>query len=185
MTKKKIPEKIRISVLNRDPLKCLWCGRSSADGITLDADHVLAEHWGGEATYENLGTLCSHCNRAKGADYFGSYLLTTIFKVKNLESWFEDKFVGHNMGRDGDSHKFKIIFYQKQNGAFVLQTIEQEYFISGPLLITQGQPDTDIRIAEKKREALLQFKDKITDFLFENNGFFEEFDGKLIFRERK
>ena len=34
MTKKKIPEKTRISVLNRDSLECLWCGRSSADGIT-------------------------------------------------------------------------------------------------------------------------------------------------------
>lgn len=185
MAKKKIQEKLRISVLNRDNLRCLWCGRSAADGVTLDADHVLAEHWGGEATYENLGTLCSHCNRAKGAEYFGSYLLTTLFKVKNIENWLEDKFVLHNDGGDRDSYRWRVMFYRNQNGAFLPQLIEQEYFIGGMLLITQGQPDTDIRIAERRKEALLQFKDKIREFLFENNGYLEEFDGKLIFREKK
>ncbi len=29
--KKKIPEKLRISVLDKDGRKCLWCGRSAVD----------------------------------------------------------------------------------------------------------------------------------------------------------
>ena len=185
MNKKKIPEKLRVAVINRDNRRCLWCGRSVVDNVTLDVDHIVAEAWGGKATEDNLGTLCSHCNRAKGADYYGSYLLSTLFQVKDLEKWLEDKYVGHNIGRDGDSHKLTILFYQNKNGAFLPETIEQEYFIGGMLLITQGQPDTDIRIAERKKEAQLLFKDKIRDFLFENNGFLEELDGKIIFRERK
>jgi len=185
MAKIKIPQKLKISVLDRDSRKCLWCGRSATEGVTLEVDHVLAEHWGGQTTYDNLGILCSHCNRAKGADYYGSYLLTTIFKVKNFEEWFENRFSGHNINRDGDSYKWQIMFYQNQNGAFSPQIIESEYFIGGPLLITQGSPDTDIRIAERRKEALLQFKDKIRDFLFENKGFLEELEGKLIFREKK
>ena len=184
--KKKIPEKLRISVLERDNRKCLWCGRSTVDSITLDVDHILAEHWGGKTTYDNLGTLCSHCNRAKEVDYFGSYLLTTIIKVKNFENWFEERLIKHNTGRiDGDSYKLEIMFYRNQNDAFLPQIIEHGYFIDGPLLITQGVADTDIQIAERRKEALLQFKDKIRDFLFENKGFLEELDDKLIFRERK
>jgi len=177
---------MRINVLKRDDYRCLWCGRGRVDGVNLDVDHIIAEAWGGMTTEDNLGTLCSHCNRAKGADYFGSYLLKTIFKVKNLESWFEDKFVGHNMlKRDGDSYTFKIMFYKNQNGVFLPQIIEEEYFINGMLLVTQDNPDKDIRIAEIKKEALLKFKDRIKNYLFENKGFLEESEGKLIFRDRK
>jgi hypothetical protein len=183
--KKKISQKLRISILDRDGRKCLWCGRSAIDGVTLDVDHILAEHWGGKTTYENLGTLCSHCNRSKGADYYGSYLLTTLFKVKDFEKWFEDKFVGHNLGKDGDSYKWQIMFYHNQNGAFLPQTIEHEYFIGGILLVTKGNPDTDIKIAEKRKKALLELKDKIRDYLFKNKGFLEELNGKLIFRSRE
>ena len=132
--KMKILEKIRISVLDRDNRKCLWCGRNATDSITLDVDHVLAEYWGGETTYENLGTLCSHYNK---------------------------------------------------DGVFLPQIIEHEYFIGGLFLETQENDDTNIQIEEIKNKALLQFKDKIGDYLFENKGFLEELDDKLVFRERK
>jgi len=132
--KMKILEKIRISVLDRDNRKCLWCGRNATDSITLDVDHVLAEYWGRETTYENLGTLCSHYNK---------------------------------------------------DGVFLPQIIEHEYFIGGLFLETQENDDTNIQIEEIKNKALLQFKDKIGDYLFENKGFLEELDDKLIFRERK
>jgi len=186
MDKKKIPGNLRIKVLTRDGYKCLWCGRNRDGGFILDVDHILAEFWGGKTTFDQLGTLCSHCNRAKGTDYFGSYLLTTILKVKNLERWCKKEYVGHNLGRDGDSYRWKIIFHKKdQTGTFREELLEQDYFIGGPLLVTKGIPDTDIKIAQREIDALSQLKDKIRDFLFENKGFLEEFDGKLIFRERK
>ena len=184
--KKKIPEKLRISVLDRDNRRCLWCGRSASDSVTLDVDHVTAEHWDGKTTEDNLGTLCSHCNRAKGADYYGSYLLSTLFRVKNFENWFEE-ISRHDARADGEFNGWKIDFYREQNGYYLPlpQPIKHEYFIGGIFLITQGEPDTDIKIGEKRKEALLQFKDKIRDYLFENKGFLEESDDKLIFKERK
>ena len=184
---KKIPQKLRISILNRDNHKCLWCGRSAVDGVTLDVDHVIAEYWDGKTEEDNLGTLCSHCNRAKGANYYGPYLLSTIYKLnKNVVEWFKDEFVGKNVGRtDGDSYKWQIIFFRNKNVAFLPQIIEHEYFIGGLFLETQENDDTNIQIEEIKNKALLQFKDKIGDYLFENKGFLEELDDKLVFRERK
>jgi len=185
--KQRIPEKTRINILARDDYKCLWCGRSTVDGVTLDVDHVLAEHWNGKTEEDNLGTLCSHCNRAKGADYYGPYLLSTIYKLnKKVEEWFEDKFIGNNIGRtDGDSYRWQIEFFHNKNVAFLPQIIKHEYFIEGLFLVTEENPDTDIKIAERKKEALLQFKDKIGDYLFENKGFLEEVNSKLVFKEKK
>lgn len=183
--KQRIPEKTKIKILARDNYKCLWCGRSAVNNVTLDVDHVLAEYWGGKPTEDNLGTLCSHCNRAKGVDYFGNYLLLTIFKVKDLKKWIEDIFIGNNVGRtDGDSYKLQIMFYRNQNSVSLLQKIELEYFIDGLLLETQGTADTEIKIVEIKNKALLTLKDKIRDYLFENKGFLEELDDNLIFREK-
>ena len=65
------------------------------------------------------------------------------------------------------------------------QIIKHEYFIEGLFLVTEENPDTDIKIAERKKEALLQFKDKIGDYLFENKGFLEEVNSKLVFKEKK
>ena len=64
------------------------------------------------------------------------------------------------------------------------QKIELEYYISGLLLETQGSEDTDIKIEDIRKEALLKIKDKIGDYLFDNKGFLEELNGKLVFREK-
>jgi len=184
MSKKRIPEKIRISVLNRDSQKCLWCGRSAADNVTLDVDHIVAEAWGGNTTEDNLGTLCSHCNRAKGADYFGSYLLTTLFKVKNIENWFENKVGGIDFNRDAICCKLSITFYRNIKETFQAHTILQEYLLSNEQNQT-NIPNDSIFNAEKRKEAVLQLKDKIKTFLFENNGFLEELEGNIVFREKK
>jgi len=182
--KGKIPEKLRIIVLDRDKHKCLWCGRGTVEGVTLDVDHILAEHWGGKTTEDNLGTLCLHCNRSKQADYYGSYLLSTIFKIKNFEYHFEEIFK-RDTRRDGELHGWKIEFYNAKNNVFLPELIEHEYFIDEIFLITKGTPDTDIKIEDKRKEALLNFKDKIRDYLFEKKGFLEESEDKLVFRHRE
>ena len=85
----------------------------------------------------------------------------------------------NNIGRtDGDSHKCQIEFFRNKNVAFLPQIIEHEYFIGGLFLETQENDDTNIQIEEIKNKALLQFKDKIGDYLFENKGFLEELDDK-------
>ena len=62
------PLKIRLQVLSRDNFRCVFCGRSPAmeAGIQLHLDHVKPYSKGGEATADNLQTLCSECNWGKG-----------------------------------------------------------------------------------------------------------------------
>jgi 5-methylcytosine-specific restriction endonuclease McrA len=61
--KKPIPQSLRTAVFERDAYRCVECG----DHRQLQCDHVHPESLGGEATMENLQTLCKHCNLSKGA----------------------------------------------------------------------------------------------------------------------
>lgn len=60
---------LRFFVLKRDSFRCVGCGRSPATitGLVLEVDHVIAWSNGGETIESNLRTLCSDCNRGKGA----------------------------------------------------------------------------------------------------------------------
>lgn len=68
MAKKAISPARRKKVLARDNYICRACGYggSPAHVPFLDADHMIAESNGGEATVENLQCLCKACNVAKG-----------------------------------------------------------------------------------------------------------------------
>lgn len=61
--KRTISAKLRKQVFERDAYRCKHCG-SHKD---LCADHIFPEVLGGEATLENLQTLCRPCNSRKGA----------------------------------------------------------------------------------------------------------------------
>lgn len=60
--KRPIPKELRWEVWERDDFTCQHCG-SRRD---LACDHIHPESKGGEATRENLQTLCRRCNSAKG-----------------------------------------------------------------------------------------------------------------------
>lgn len=60
--KKKIPDRLRTAVMERDEYRCVRCGTHR----DLCADHIFPEVLGGEATLENLQTLCRPCNTSKG-----------------------------------------------------------------------------------------------------------------------
>jgi hypothetical protein len=60
--------KLRFDVFTRDGFRCVYCGRSPADGAVLEADHLLAWVDGGETTLENLVTACQDCNAGKHAN---------------------------------------------------------------------------------------------------------------------
>ena len=57
---------LRVSVLNRDRYKCVFCGRNSKQ-IDLEVDHILPFSKGGNNDFSNLQTLCFDCNRGKGS----------------------------------------------------------------------------------------------------------------------
>ena len=57
---------IRVSVLNRDNYKCVFCGRSSKQ-VSLEVDHIIPFAKGGSNDIDNLQTLCFDCNRGKGS----------------------------------------------------------------------------------------------------------------------
>lgn len=66
-SKKPIPGYIRKAVFERDAYRCKKCG----DYHDLHADHIFPESRGGEATLDNLQTLCRPCNVRKGAKIEG------------------------------------------------------------------------------------------------------------------
>jgi 5-methylcytosine-specific restriction endonuclease McrA len=58
---------LRFDVFNRDGFRCVYCGRSASDGVTLEADHRIARANGGTDDLDNLVTSCRDCNRGKSA----------------------------------------------------------------------------------------------------------------------
>lgn len=57
--------KKRYEILKRDNFKCQICGRTQADGVKLEVDHIIPISKGGKTVEENLRTLCHDCNIGK------------------------------------------------------------------------------------------------------------------------
>jgi len=59
--------RLRFLIMQRDNFRCRICGDSPASnsGITLHIDHIVPCAKGGQATFDNLQTLCSKCNLGK------------------------------------------------------------------------------------------------------------------------
>ena len=57
----------RFKVMQRDNFKCQICGASPATqaGVLLHIDHIVPVAKGGQATMDNLQTLCQKCNLGK------------------------------------------------------------------------------------------------------------------------
>ena len=185
MSKTKISNEKRIQIFNRDGNKCLWCGRSVVDGIKLNADHIVPEHFGGSSDFDNLGTLCSLCNNGKGAEYYGNYLLSTMLKVPNI--WSRIITIPKIDPCIGTWYRVSLNYYKFDGYGWQEDKIRQEYFIEDTLLLFKDKRSTnaEIQIREIEKKALLKFKDIVKNFLFENNGFFELSGDKLIFKRFK
>ena len=56
-----IPRKVRVSVMERDGYKCVYCGSQKS----LCLDHIVAFSKGGGDEEENLQTCCRTCNTRK------------------------------------------------------------------------------------------------------------------------
>lgn len=59
--------RMRFKVMQRDDFKCQICGASPAmqAGVLLHVDHIVPVAKGGQATMDNLQTLCQKCNLGK------------------------------------------------------------------------------------------------------------------------
>lgn len=184
----KIPLKLRVMILDRDGRRCLWCGKDVTDGVKLEVDHIHSEKFEGNSTYENLGTLCNLCNRGKGGEFYGPYLLATLFKVKNLKDKILDENLGDRISNGrllGILHILTISFLKKIEGNYEECFIYSEYRVPAQFEAYKDT-NTEIQINDIKKEAIIGLKNKIGDYLFENKGFLEEDEkGRLIFREIK
>lgn len=65
----RVSNKMRFAVYNRDGYRCRICGKSG-DFVDLEVDHIKPIAKGGKSTYDNLQTLCHHCNQMKGDSYY-------------------------------------------------------------------------------------------------------------------
>lgn len=61
----KVSNKMRFSIYARDHYRCRNCGVSDRFA-KLEIDHIIPIAKGGKTTYDNLQTLCHHCNVVKG-----------------------------------------------------------------------------------------------------------------------
>tara|TARA_R100000501_G_C2606072_1_gene101821 strand:- start:8 stop:571 length:564 start_codon:yes stop_codon:yes gene_type:complete len=66
--RKRLNNKLRFAVLERDEWKCQLCGAGS-EARVLEVDHIVPVSEGGEETMENLRTLCHECNIRKSQFY--------------------------------------------------------------------------------------------------------------------
>lgn len=181
MIKTKIKSSLRNEVFRRDDYTCLWCGKSVADGVKLHADHVIPEAFGGNTSYENLGTLCETCNTSKGSEYFGSYLLTTLLKLKDIDKHIVEEDHTKNFRVSITFYKWieQPQIYSKET-LFHVGSMPEDY----GMFIKEDEIHYKIKKSEVKRDAKIALKEKIRNYLFENQGFIEELEGRLIFRKR-
>lgn len=64
----RVSNKMRFSIYQRDNYRCRKCGYYGKNTRNLEIDHIYPIAKGGKSTYDNLQTLCSRCNKIKGAN---------------------------------------------------------------------------------------------------------------------
>lgn len=66
-----VPARLRWKVVVRDRFRCVACGRSPANELTVElhVDHRTPWADGGKTVLDNLQTLCRECNLGKGKSY--------------------------------------------------------------------------------------------------------------------
>ena len=65
MSKERIPTNVRRIVIERDGLRCVYCGVDLLK-TEIHLDHVIPESKGGPTSVSNLQVTCGKCNLEKG-----------------------------------------------------------------------------------------------------------------------
>ncbi|MFH1377094.1 MAG: HNH endonuclease [Candidatus Woesearchaeota archaeon] len=182
MSKTKIPNTKRVQILNRDGNKCLWCGSSVVDGVRLEVDHIISEHFGGSSDLDNLGTLCNLCNSGKSSEYYGNYLLSTVLNVQNI--WDRIKKFSKEDPGICFNYTWRLDFYKFDGIGFQEDKILHQFSIDSNIAeFKDKSANMEIQFREAVKKASLDFKNLVKNFLFENKGFFELSGEKLVFKK--
>lgn len=99
---------LRVQVLARDKYRCLMCGRSTKDEVSLEVDHVVAVTQGGTDELSNLATLCRDCNAGKSNYHFTDYRAISV-----IPSELADHFKFFKDSPTGDFLKYHLYLYVK------------------------------------------------------------------------
>jgi hypothetical protein len=87
-----LSKRTRFKVFDRDDYTCRYCGKTPADGITLEADHVIPKSKGGDDSMENLVTSCFDCNRGKSnLEIGGNYEEPSNVTMRRIQEIRESK----------------------------------------------------------------------------------------------
>ena len=62
MEKARIPPRLRQRVIERDGMRCVYCGLD-LERNQIHLDHVVPEAEGGATSYDNLQVTCAKCNK--------------------------------------------------------------------------------------------------------------------------
>jgi 5-methylcytosine-specific restriction endonuclease McrA len=60
-----ISNRVRWLVLERDEFRCVKCGQTPSETVSLEVDHIVPVAKGGLDSQDNLQTLCNRCNSGK------------------------------------------------------------------------------------------------------------------------
>lgn len=151
------------------------------DGAKLEVDHVISEHFGGSSDFDNLGTLCNLCNSGKSNEYYGNYLLSTILKVPNI--WDRIKKFSKEDPGICFRYTWRLEFYKFEGRGYQEDKILHQFPIDSMLVqFKDKSANMEIQFREAEKKALLDFKNLVKNFLFENKGFFELSGDKLVFK---
>lgn len=68
MSKSRIPEKLRLEILEQFHYRCAYCqSQQRISGVRLTVDHIVPETLGGATETNNLCAACWDCNLYKAA----------------------------------------------------------------------------------------------------------------------
>jgi hypothetical protein len=79
---------IRMRVLERDRAKCACCGKTAADGVVMNVDHIKPRKRAPELalTESNLQVLCNECNHGKGNQFDTDWRKPAVEWVRCVDS---------------------------------------------------------------------------------------------------
>lgn len=104
---RRIPKDVRQRVLDRDEHRCIECGKTPADGVTLTMDHVIPYSRGGETTEGNLVTLCEPCNQGH-SDVYHPHL----FSLAGLHHEWDRRLLTTELVSDPTARDFAVMLSQ-------------------------------------------------------------------------
>lgn len=74
-----VPKGMRFQVLQRDGMRCQYCGVPATQGV-LHVDHIVPRAKGGATIPENLITACVDCNSGKGVKMISADVILQLAK---------------------------------------------------------------------------------------------------------